>query len=151
MLIARSVSTVVACALALAGTSGRAVAQSPDDLAAFNALIVSPIGALPPSANDDGRPLPDRASLFVSYGRWRYDVNDAIHQNVGLSVHRRIGVSTTSVSVTGAYLSSSCDCSGWSSGGVSLTSVAWSTTGVRSPAARGVPVGVELRDGVARL
>jgi hypothetical protein len=151
MLNARSVGSVVVCALALAGTSGRAAAQSSDDLAAFNALIVSPVGALPPAAHDDGRPLPDRASLFVSYGRWRYDVNDAIHHNVGLSIQHRIGSSTTSVSVTGAYLSSSCDCSGWSSGGVSLTSVAWSTTGVPSHTALAGHVGVEILAGGARF
>lgn len=151
MLTARSAGSVLACALALAGMSGRAIAQSPGDLAAFNALIVSPVGALPPTAGDDGRPLPDRASLFVKYGRWRYDVNDAIHENVGLSIHHRLGSSATSVSVTGAYLSSSCDCSGWSSGGVSLTSVAWSTASLGQSRATAAHASVELMAGGARF
>lgn len=125
MLTARSTRALVALALTCVGANERLTAQSSSDLAAFNALIVSPAGALPPSANDDGRPLPDRAALFVSYGRWRYDINDAIHHNLGVTVRDRVGASNTSLAATGAYLSSSCDCEGWWSGGVSLESVLW--------------------------
>jgi hypothetical protein len=125
MVTIRSVRSLAVVALACVGASERLAAQSSNDLAAFNALIVSPAGALPPSANDDGRPLPDRAALFVSYGRWRYDINDAIHHNLGVTARDRLGASNTSLAVTGAYLSSSCDCAGWWSGGVSLESVLW--------------------------
>jgi hypothetical protein len=113
---------VVVCAMVFTTQAVQAHAQSTGDLAAFSSLIVSPSGALPPSASDNGRALPDVAVIAVSYGRWRYDINDAIHHNLGATVTRRIGASATSVSLTAAYLSVSCDCAGWMSGGVSLTS-----------------------------
>lgn len=152
MLTARVAGPIIACALALVGVSGRVAAQSANDLAAFNALIVSPVGALPPSAIDDGHPLPDRASLLMSYGRWRYDINDAIHENVGLTVRHRLASSRTSVSVTGAYLSASCDCSGWSSAGVSINSIAWSTMPSRGMNTRtAARLSLELMAGGARF
>src|SRR5262249_36582648 len=119
MRTARSMGSILICASVYMGAPGRIAAQSPGDLAAFNALIVSPAGALPPTADDDARRLPDQAAAFVSYGRWRYDINDAIHHNVGLTLRHRLGSTTTSIAATGAYLSSSCDCAGWWSGGVS--------------------------------
>jgi hypothetical protein len=125
------------CALLLA-TAQTIEAQSQSDLSAYNALIVSPVGGLPPIALDDGRPLPERASLALTYGQWRFDIDDAIHHNLGLTLSHRLGSSNTSVSATGAYLSASCDCSGWTSGGVSIRSILWSsaagTQGARLPA-----------------
>jgi hypothetical protein len=142
---------IVACGAILVALAGRASAQSTSDLAAFNALIVSPLGALPPSANDNGRAVPDMATGGIAYGRWRYDINDAIHHNLGATISHRLGASRTSVSVTGAYLSLSCDCAGWTSGGVSLNSrVVSILAGPATPAERSGHVDVQLMAGGAR-
>lgn len=126
-------------------------AQSTRDLTAFSALIVSPIAALPPLATDNGTPTPDRSTLDVRYGRWRYDVDDAIHDNVGVSFTQRLGASATSVSLSAAYLSLSCDCSGWASAGVSILSQLWSSA-LPGPqeTRRSMHVGLELAAGGAR-
>jgi hypothetical protein len=116
---------IAAVALVLTGT--RAWCQSQSDLAAFNAMIVAPFGALPPVADDNGRPVPDAESVSMSYGRWRYNIDDAIHHNVGGTLAHRIGGSATSLSITGAFLSLSCDCAGWTSAGVSMKSRLLST------------------------
>lgn len=132
--------------------SERVSAQSTKDLAAFSALIVSPIGSLPPTATDNGTSIPDRATLGVSYGRWRYDIDDAIHHNVGVTVTERLGSSAASIALTGAYLSLSCECSGWASGGVSIRSMLW-TSALPAPSAMSrttVRVGLNLAAGGAR-
>jgi hypothetical protein len=98
-----------------------ATAQSLGDLAAWDALVVSPLGALP-----DGGAVPYRAgeagtSFTVQYGRWRYDADDAIHNDMGLTVSRPIGSGRMRVAATAALLSLSCaDCQTWLSGGVDL-------------------------------
>jgi hypothetical protein len=126
-------------------------AQSTRDLAAFSALMVSPAAALPPLATDNGTATPDRSNLAISYGRWRYDIDDAIHHNVGATITRRIASSRTSVSFTGAYLSASCDCSGWGSAGVSILSQLWSSALTGGPPSRtSMHVGLNLAAGVAR-
>jgi hypothetical protein len=111
------------CALAAAVRAGNA--QTRSELSAYNALIVSPVGALPPTAVDEGRAIPDKASVAVSYGQWRFDIDDAIHHNVGLTLTHRLGGSHTSISATGAYLSSSCACPDGYSGGVSSRTILW--------------------------
>jgi hypothetical protein len=108
-------------------TSAPLAGQSTRDLSAFSALVVSPIAALPPMATDNGTSTPERSTLDIRYGRWRYDIDDAIHDNVGVTFTQRIGSSATSVSLTGAYLSLSCECSGWGSAGVSILSQLWSS------------------------
>jgi hypothetical protein len=127
-----------------------ASAQSLQDLAGFSALIVSPVGALPPVASDNGSALPDRATLAVDYGRWRFDIDDAIHDNVGITASHRLGSFPATVSATGAMLSLSCDCAGWVAGGVSISSTLWSSAlrGVREER-RTLHVGVRLSAGGA--
>lgn len=126
-----------------------AVAQSANDLAAFSALIVSPVGALPPVVGDNGSRIPERASLSLRYGGWQYDVDDGMHNNVGLTLTSRIGSSRTSLSATAAHLSLNCACAVWASGGVSVRSVPWSSTsrGPKHPAAH---VAIEVAVGGAR-
>jgi hypothetical protein len=141
---------VLVCALVLTTPAASARAQSTNDLAAFNALIVSPAGALPPAAIDNGRALPDVAVITVSYGRWRYNIDDAIHHNLGATATRRIGASGTSVSLTGAYLSLSCDCAGWVSGGVSLTSRLLGVSADQFRAGVGGHIDLQLMTGGAR-
>jgi hypothetical protein len=137
--------------LVLPLAAGVSAAQSVQDLAAFSALIVSPVGALPPVAADNGSALPDRASLAVDYGRWRFDIDDAIHDNVGITATHRVGSFPTSVSATGAVLSLSCECAGWIAGGVSISSTLWSSAlrGVREER-RTLHVGVNLSAGGAQ-
>ena len=116
LLRAMLASGVVACAL---------VAQSESDRAAWNAMMLSPVGALAPLARD---PIDDdtrQANAWLRYGRWRYDVDDAIHNTVGVTVSRPIPfpLASTELSLTGAYVSLSCSmCPSWISGGVSVSS-----------------------------
>ena len=96
-------------------------AQSASDLAAWNALVVTPIGALPTGATDLFAGDSTRSSLSVRYGRWRYDQDDAIHNDAGVVLTRRISGTPTTVSVTLGYLSLSCGpCASWLSGGVDV-------------------------------
>jgi hypothetical protein len=112
-------SGAVACVLS---------AQSDSDRAAWNAMMLSPVGALAPLARD---PIDDdvrQANVWIRYGRWRYDVDDAIHNNIGVTVFRAIPfpLPSTELSLTGAYVSLSCSlCPPWISGGASLSSMLW--------------------------
>jgi hypothetical protein len=107
---------VIPCALA---------AQSASDRAAWNALILSPIGALAPLARDAGDDGSE-SNVWLRYGRWRYDVDDAIHNNTGVTVFRELPFASSELSITGAYLSLSCAaCPSWVSGGVGLQSSLW--------------------------
>ncbi len=143
-------ASLVAFVYATVASSSLA-SQSTSDLTAFSALVVSPIAALPPLATDNGTSTPDRSTLDVRYGRWRYDINDAIHDNVGVSFTQRLGSTATSVSLSAAYLSLSCDCSGWGSAGVSILSQLWSSA-LPGPAEtrRSMHVGLNLALGGAR-
>lgn len=120
-------SGVVACAL---------VAQTDSDRAAWNAMMLSPVGALAPLARD---PIDDetrQADVWVRYGRWRYDVDDAIHNTVGVTVSRPIPfpLESTELSLTGAYVSLSCSmCPSWISGGASLSSTLWQQGEIDEP------------------
>jgi hypothetical protein len=123
-------------------------AQTVGQLGAFDALMVSPVGALAPVARDgSGRPYSTEALL--RYSTWSYDSNDGIHNNVGISVARRVG-SRTRVSLTGAYLSLDCDCSVWASGGMSVQSTVWSSSASRSAAEPAAYAGVAGYLGGAR-
>ena len=76
-------------------------AQTLRDIAAWDALVVSPIGALPPRMHDElfvGTRTP--AELSVRYGRWRYDEDDAIHNDIGLTVTHGFGATRTDIAVT---------------------------------------------------
>ncbi len=88
--------------------------------------MLLPVGALPPQARDYTGARPDQTEFSIRYGGWRYDINDGVHNNYGATLTRRIGGSSTTVSLTGAYLSLSCDCSVWASAGLSARSILWS-------------------------
>jgi hypothetical protein len=113
--------------LAAAGASPCAlVAQYTSARAAWDALTLSPVGALAPLASypvdDDSR----QTNVWLRYGRWRFDGNDAVHNNIGLTVVRQLPFQTSELSVTAAYLSLSCPtCPAWVSGGASLQSTLW--------------------------
>jgi len=83
-------------------------AQSAADRAAWNAMILSPLGALAPLARaplDDDVP---QSKVWLRYGQWKYDVDDAIHSNIGITVFRRLPLASTELSLTGASLPLSC-------------------------------------------
>jgi hypothetical protein len=109
--------------LAAVAISGSASAQTTGELGAWDGLMLSPIGALAPIAHDGGEGDARQSDLWIRYGRWRYNVDDAIHNNLGVTLFRRPRSVNTELSVTAAYLSLSCPtCSSWLSGGVSLQS-----------------------------
>lgn len=112
--------------LAAGAHSSKLAAQSESDLAAWNGLMLSPVGALPPTAHDLVDANSARNELSVRYGRWRYDLADAIHNNTGVTLSHRLGFASTGVGITGAYLSLSCKaCSSWALGGVDVQSTFW--------------------------
>jgi hypothetical protein len=116
---------IAGCALAsaamFAAGSREAHAQSKGDIAAWDALIVSPVGALPPRVRDGLFTDLTRAEFSVRYGRWRYDMDDAIHNSIGVTLGRELGGAHTGITITGAYLASSCGtCSAWLSGAIEV-------------------------------
>jgi hypothetical protein len=126
--LVRRVATVWAGALLASGVIPCAlVAQSSSDRAARDGLILSPVGALAPLAREPiDEDDDDQSDVWFRYGRWRYDVDDAIHTNIGITVFRRIPFASSELSLTGAYLSLSCStCASWVLGGASLQSTLW--------------------------
>lgn len=126
--VGRITRTLTVTLMASALVTSVAQAQSLSDRAAWNAMMLSPVGALAPVVRD---PLDDDAhqpGVWVRYGRWRYNADDAIHNNVGLSVFHAIPfpLESTELSLTVAYVSLSCSvCAPWISGGVGVSSTLW--------------------------
>jgi hypothetical protein len=136
----RGLAAFAGVLLASATAADTASAQSAGDLGAWNGLVLSPIGALAPIARVGEDRNARQSDLWLRYGRWKYDVDDAIHNSVGVTVFRRPGSGSTELGITGAFLSLSCPtCASWLSGGVSLQSTfrrvetvdGWRTLGVR--------------------
>ena len=122
--IRRSLLSLAAATFLLLGAEPRVLAaQTLSQLAAFDGLMLSPIGALSPFVHDPldaGKPGDE---FGFRYGRWRYDVDDAVHDNVGLTWARRFTFARTEVALTGAYAAVECGtCSGWVMGGLSVRS-----------------------------
>jgi hypothetical protein len=116
--------------MALASVLGlgplRGAAQSAGQLGAWDGLILSPIGALAPVARDPGYSASGVDELLLRYGRWRYDSEDAVHDNIGLTWAHSLGFARTEVAITGAYQLVECPtCSAWAIGGVDLRSTLW--------------------------
>src|SRR5438105_4315942 len=100
--------------------------QSAGELGAWAALMVSPVGALPPRvrSNDDAYRRPSEISL--RYGRWEYDNDDAAHNNFGLTVAHGLSFAQSEIALTAAYLSLQCGgCANWLIGGVEFESSVW--------------------------
>lgn len=143
--LVRRITKTAMVMLVASGVVARALAaQTLSDRAAWNAMMLSPVGALAPLVRD---PLDDdtrQPNMWVRYGRWRYNSDDAIHNNVGVSVFHAIPspLPSTELSLTAAYVSLSCSaCPPWISGGVGVSSTLWqngeidelfSTLGVRT-------------------
>lgn len=126
-LFARRIATVCAGALFVTGLNpGGLSAQSAANRAAWDGLILSPTGALAPIAREPSDEEDDQSEVWLRYGRWRYDVDDAIHNNTGITVFRRLDLLNSELSLTGGYVSLSCStCASWVLGGVGLQSPLW--------------------------
>lgn len=118
--------TVAAAVILLAVGSRGTAAQSAGQLGAWEGLTLSPVGALAPVARDPGDIVSGVHELTLRYGRWRYDADDAVHDNIGLMWSHSIGFAKTKISVTGVYELVECPtCSAWRMGGVDLQSTVW--------------------------
>lgn len=114
---------VVAMCAVCAAAPRIAAAQTTEQLAAWYGLMLSPIGALAPTAHDPALAGLPGSALALRYGRWRYDADDEVHDNFGLTWSRRFAFLRTELAVTGAYQLDQCgSCSGWEMAGVSLRS-----------------------------
>jgi hypothetical protein len=123
MLIGRTAVLAGGLLLATATISHTVAAQSAGALGAWDGLMLSPIGALAPIAHDGGEGNARQSDLWLRHGRWRYNVDDAIHNDFGVTLFRRPRSASTELSFTAAYLSLSCPyCASWLSGGVGLQS-----------------------------
>jgi hypothetical protein len=123
----------------------QAAAQSASQLGAWDGLMLSPVGALAPVARDPGAIASGANELSLRYGRWRYDVEDAVHDNIGLTFTHSFGFARTQVALTGVYGLVECPtCSGWELGGVDLQSILWNW-GFAGAHGRPITAGVGLR------
>ena len=111
-------------------------AQSLSDRAAWNAMMLSPVGALAPLVRDPLDGDARQPNLWIRYGRWRYNADDAIHNNIGVSAFHSVPflLPSTELSLTAAYVSLSCsECPPWISGGVGLSSTLWQQGEIDEP------------------
>jgi hypothetical protein len=113
------------CLAAFAGlVASIAGAQTASQFAAWDALMLSPIGALSPriSAAIDTTP----ANAFaLRFGRWRYNRDDAPHEAYALTWSRALG-SRARGSVTAGYLFLRCaNCGAWEVAGLDVASSLW--------------------------
>lgn len=119
-----------AALLLLVGGGNRARAQSTNAIGAWDALVVSPAGALAPVVRAFGDASVPRDAIALRYGRWRYDAEDAVHDNVGLTWTRQLPFAKARLSLTGVYSMVECPtCSAWASAGAEVESTAWSAGG----------------------
>jgi hypothetical protein len=85
--------------------------------------MLSPAGAVLPTANDPADAGKAGDALSLRYGRWQYDSDDAIHDNFGVTWAHQFAFARTELAVTGAYALVECGtCSGWQMFSVSLRS-----------------------------
>lgn len=104
-------------------------AQSAGQLGAWNSLMVSPFGALPPSVTSSNERFRRSTEVRLRYGRWKYDDDDVAHNNVGVTLARELPFGTTELALTGAYLSLQCGgCTDWIIAGLELESTFWRRT-----------------------
>jgi hypothetical protein len=96
-------------------------AQTVGQYAAWDALLVSPIGAFIPLGEGPTANSPTN-SVAIRYGRWRYNIDDADHGIYGLTWSHAAG-SRSRASITGGYAHVSCDgCEAWAMWGADFES-----------------------------
>lgn len=98
-------------------------AQTSRQIGAWDALMLTPVGALTPTTHDPGDVPAGAQEIALRYGRWRYDADDAIHDNAGVTWSRRLGFAHATVAATVGYSLTECrGCNGWINLGVDLRS-----------------------------
>lgn len=136
---------VAALALGCAAWPLETSAQSASQLGAWDGLMLSPVGAFSPVAGDPREIANGADVLTLRYGRWLYDAEDAVHDNVGLSWSHSLGFARTQVTLTGAYAMVECpSCSALVIGGIDLQSTLLTRT-IAARNGRPVSTGVGLR------
>jgi hypothetical protein len=64
--------------------------------------------------------------FLLRYGRWRYDADDAVHDNIGLTWSHSLGFAQTQMALSvGTEVVECPTCDGWQFFGVDLESTAW--------------------------
>lgn len=105
-------SICLAAALCL-GLAATGIAQSANQRGAWDALMLSPFGALPGRIVSTDATARSR-EVSLRYGRWEYDTDDAAHDNFGVTIAQELPFGRTEIALTGAYLSLQCGgCSNW--------------------------------------
>ena len=103
--------------------ASRLHAQTGNQIGAWDALMLTPVGALTPTTHDPGDVPAGAQEIAFRYGRWRFDPDDAIHDNAGLTWSRHLGFGHATLSATLGYSLTECHgCDGWINGGLDLKS-----------------------------
>jgi len=149
----RFLAPLVAMSVMLAAVPTRSAAQSPSasERGAWDALMLSPFGALPPLARLDPPSGARLTEISVRYGHWQYGADDASHDNFGVTASRRLATGNTTASMTVGYLAIACRCQGWMLAGaeVQTTPFQFSGLAIRNRATN-ASVGVRLNAGMGR-
>lgn len=135
----------VACVAAVACGPRDAAAQTAGQLGAWDGLTISPVGAVAPIAHDAGDLATGVNEVSLRYGRWRYDADDVVHDNIGLSWTHGLGFANSRFTLIGVYEIVECPtCSAWMMAGANVESTVW-THAFASADARPVTSGAALR------
>ena len=92
------------------------------------------------------------SEIALRYGRWRFDRDDAVHDNGGVTWTRHLGTANSTLSGTLGYSMIECrSCQGWLMAGLDLNTEFW-TGDVGHVSGRPVTIGTGLRvsGGIAR-
>jgi hypothetical protein len=124
--VATGLRSCAACVLLASG--GLAIpaagAQTASQFAAWDALMLSPIGALNPTISGADAQAPTDA-IALRFGRWRYNTDDAAHETYAVTWSHALG-SRTRGSFTAGHLFLSCaQCGGWEVAGLDFESTLW--------------------------
>ncbi len=118
-------SSVRFLSVALVGfVASVAGSQTPSQFAAWDALMLSPIGALTPTVSA-AVDTPPTNMFALRFGRWRYNSDDAAHEAYAVTWSRALG-SRSRASITAGYLYLSCtNCGGWEVAGLDFETLLW--------------------------
>ena len=123
--------------ISLAAVPRDTTAQAAGQIAAWDGLTFSPVGALAPLARAPGELPADGIDFSIRYGRWRYDPDDAVHDAFALTWARGFAFLKTRLEITGGYGLVECPtCSGSVLGGIDLESQLWEHGAVDGDAVR---------------
>jgi hypothetical protein len=120
-------------------------AQNANQLGAWDGLMLSPVGALAPVARAPGEMASGADEVSLRFGRWRYDPDDAVHDNIGVTWSHGLGFARAQLALSAAYELVECPtCSAWASGDVVVQSALWER-GFAGADRRPIRTGIGLR------